>query len=116
MHSTKEIKVTGTFDAKAGFDLKEKFTITIEDGKALVVFPEPKLLSIEMLGDLEFKDENGIWNWINEDDRSEAINAFTQDAKRYAKDAEFINDASKKLEASLVPIKKSCERDHNHCW
>lgn len=107
MHSTKEIKVTGTFDAKAGFDLKEKFTITIEDGKALVVFPEPKLLSIEMLGDLEFKDENGIWNWINEEDRSTAINAFTRDAKRYATSADFINDASKKLEASLIPILKN---------
>jgi hypothetical protein len=106
MHSTKEIKVTGSFDAKAGFDLKEKFVITINNEKALVVFPEPKLLSIELQGDLEFYDENGIWNWINTDDRSKAINAFTQDAKLYASRAEFISDATKKIETQLIPILK----------
>jgi hypothetical protein len=106
MHSTKEIKVTGSFDAKAGFDLKEKFVITINNEKALVVFPEPKLLSIELQGDLEFHDENGIWNWINTDDRSKAINAFTQDAKLYASRAEFISDATKKIETQLILILK----------
>src|SRR5690606_18083839 len=59
LYSTKKIEVSGTFDAKVGFDLQEKMTIAIQDGKAIVTFPEPKLLSIELMGDLEFKDENG---------------------------------------------------------
>lgn len=84
--STKEIEVSGTFVSKAGFDLNKEFLIRIEDGKATVEFPQPTILSIESLGDIQFRDENGYWNWVNEDDRTKAINAFTGDARRYAED------------------------------
>lgn len=102
--STKEIRVTGTFDAKAGFDMNEEFFITIEGEKATVIFPAPKLLSIESFSDMQFKDENGIWNWVNQEDRTRAINAFTRDAKQYAATADFIPDAGKIMEEKLVEI------------
>ncbi len=106
MGSTKEIEVSGTFDAKAGFDLNEKFDITIEKKKAIVVFPKPKVLSVESMGDMQFRDENGIWNWVYEEDRAKAVNAFTQDARRYANQAPFINDASKKMQEKLLEVLK----------
>lgn len=106
MGSTKEIEVSGTFDAKAGFDLHEKFNITIENEKAIVVFPQPKILSVEPQGDIKFKDEHGIWNWVDEADRSRAVNAFTQDARKYAAQASFVNDASREMQAKLLEILK----------
>src|SRR5690606_38992564 len=105
LYSTKTIKVTGTFDAKVGLDLQEKMTNTKQKDKASVTCPEPKMLSIELMGDLEFKDENGVWNWVNEDDRSSAINAFTQDARRFAAQT-FLTDAHTHLEETLIEILK----------
>jgi hypothetical protein len=96
--STKEIEVSGTFESKAGFDLNEKFRIQITDGKATVQLPTPRLLSLELLGDIEFRDEHGYWNWVNAGDRTRAINAFMQDARRHAN--ETLN--SKKVNESTA--------------
>lgn len=93
MGSTKKIKITGTFEAKAGFDLNESFTIDIDANKAIVQLPSPKILAVESASDIKFEDEHGVWNWINESDRSAAINAFTSDARRYAEKAAFRDEA-----------------------
>ncbi|HEY3402680.1 MAG TPA: DUF4230 domain-containing protein, partial [Ohtaekwangia sp.] len=80
LNSTKKIKITGTFEAKAGFDLNQKIEVDIHEHHAIVTLPEPKLLSLQPQADYTFEDENGIWNWVNPEDRSKALNAFTQDA------------------------------------
>jgi hypothetical protein len=107
MGSTKEIQVSGTFDAKSGFDLSKKFTIVIEKEKAIVTFPAPEILSVESRGDIQFRDENGIWNWVSEEDRSRAVNAFVSDARRYAHESHFASDSSVRMQARLLEILKS---------
>jgi len=104
LKSTKKIRITGTFDAKAGFDLNQKFSIRIEENKAYITLPKPQLLSIESLGDVKFEDENGYWNWIDEDDRSKAMNAFIHDAREYAATAGFVNQAQQIMEEKLRGI------------
>lgn len=104
MKSTKKISITGTMEAKAGFDLNQKFIIDIQDDKAYVTLPRPKLLSIEPKGDIVFKDENGIWNWVDAEDRSKAINAFTNSARDYAASANFIQDAQKHVVDKITQI------------
>jgi hypothetical protein len=102
--STKKITITGTYQAKVGFDLRKKFVIDIKDEKAIVKLPMPQLLSLEPLGDIVFEDEHGIWNWVNAEDRSKAINAFHNNARTYAEKSEFIEDAKVKLEDQLKKI------------
>lgn len=104
LKSTKKIKITGTFDAKAGFDLNQKFSIRLEENKAYVTLPKPQLLSIESLGDVKFEDENGYWNWIDESDRSLAMNAFIHDAREYAAQADFVQQAQQAIEEKLKAI------------
>lgn len=104
LKSTKKIKITGTLEAKAGFDLNQKFSIRIEEEKAYVILPDPKLLSLEPKGDISFKDENGIWNWVKPEDRSKAINAFTNDARNYAQQADFIVQARDQVAEKLKKI------------
>ena len=99
--STKQIMITGTFEAKAGFDLNEKFTILLQDGRAVVTLPEPKILSVESNGDVLYHDEHGVWNWINTDDRTAATNAFIQDARAYAAQADFVKDVKAEMEGRL---------------
>jgi hypothetical protein len=101
LNSTKQIFITGTFEAKAGFDLHQKFSIELKNDKAIVTLSEPKILSIESKGDISYRDESGVWNWINTDDRTKATNAFIQDARTYATHASFVNDAKEKIEKRL---------------
>ena len=102
--STKKIKIEGTFEAKAGFDLRKKFSIQIDDKKAVVTLPRPELLSIEFLGDASFSDENGVWNWVQPEDRAKAMNAFTRDARKYGEKGNFVRLAQQEMEKKLKEI------------
>ena len=102
--STKKIFISGTFNAKAGFDLNKKFTIVLRDDKAYVTLPPPRALSVEPVGDIVYRDEQGIWNWVDLDDRTRATNAFIRDARRYAAEAKFVGDARKEIEARLKTL------------
>lgn len=107
LKSTKKITIKGTFEAKAGFDLHKKFTIQINDDKAIVTLPPPQLLSLTSAGDVTFEDENGYWNWIDNEDRTKAINAFTTDARQYAEQAGFVTQAQNSLQERLTEILKA---------
>lgn len=99
--STKKINITGSFNAKVGFDLQQKFSITLKNEKAIVHLPEPTVLSVESQGDIEYRDEQGIWNWVNLDDRTRATNAFITDARKYADQAAFVQGAKGDMEERL---------------
>ena len=105
--SEKTITISGTLDAKVGFDLRKKFSIVIDEKNARVTLAQPQILSIESLGDLQFEDENGLWNWVSTQDRSLAINAFMVSSRKYAEQASFVNDSKKSLEEKLTTILKS---------
>lgn len=107
LRSTKKISIQGSFEAKAGFDLRKKFTIQINDDKAIVYLPPPELVSIQSLDDVKFTDENGAWNWVNMEDRSKAMNAFTADARKYATNAGFVDAARESMVKQLTEILKA---------
>lgn len=104
--STKKIFISGSFKAKAGFDLGKKFSITLRDDVAYVTLPAPGILSVESLGNITYRDEQGIWNWVNMDDRTRATNAFIRDARRYASSAAFVDDAKTHMEKKLEQLLK----------
>ncbi|HEY5825599.1 MAG TPA: DUF4230 domain-containing protein [Cyclobacteriaceae bacterium] len=111
MGSTKKISISGSFDAKVGFDLHEKFSVTITDDKAIVRLNEPKVLSVESKGDIQYRDENGIWNWVDMDDRSTATNLFITDARKYAEQSAFVEDAKAKMEERMKAFFKSHDKE-----
>lgn len=104
MGSTKKINISGSFVAKVGFDLNEKFQITIHEKTATISLPEPQLLSLESQPDITYRDENGLWNWVSTEDRTTATNAFIKDAKVYALQAEFIKDARVRAEEQIRKV------------
>jgi hypothetical protein len=101
MGSTKQIAIAGSFDAKAGFDLQQKFKVNLKNDTAYVTLTEPIILSVESKGDISYRDEHGIWNWVNPEDRTKATNAFITDARTYAEQATFVKDAKLKMEERL---------------
>jgi hypothetical protein len=111
MGSTKQIAITGSFIAKCGFDLQKKFSIQLDGTTATVYLPEPKILSLEPLGDMTFRDDSGIWNWVSDDNRARATNAFITDARIYAEQATFLSsskiNAEDKIRDLLTPYADS---------
>lgn len=104
LNSTKKIKIKGSFLAKVGFDLHQSFTINIDGEEARVTLPPPELLSLTPENDITFEDENGIWNWVDTEDRTSAINDFNRDAKNYAASAPWIQNAKGEIEKRLTEI------------
>ena len=105
--STKKIAIKGGFEAKAGFDLRKKFTIELNDDNAIVYLPPPELLSIQPLNDVSFSDENGFLNRLSTEDRSKAMNAFTANARKYATQAGFVEAARESMVKQITEILKS---------
>ncbi len=104
LNSTKQIDIAGTFEAKVGFDLHQRFSITLKDEQAYVYLPHPQILSVESQQDISSRDENGIWNWVNPEDRARATNAFIRDARNYAEHASFIEDAKEAMDERLKKL------------
>jgi len=80
--SEKTVKVSGHFIAKLGFNLKKYCSITIDEGDKtiLVSLAPPELLSLE-IDQQEFKNENGWYNKLNDDD----LNKVVAEAKQYVR-------------------------------
>jgi hypothetical protein len=104
MGSTKKILITGSFEAKAGFDLNKSFVVDVLDDKIIITFPPAQLLSLTPQHDLVFRDENGIWNWVNNEDRTNAVNAFTRNARQVADTDRYSRAAEEELKARLSDI------------
>jgi hypothetical protein len=47
-----------------------------------------------------------VWNWVEMEDRSRALNAFSADARKYAEQAPFVSQARDNMEKKLTEILK----------
>jgi hypothetical protein len=104
--STKTLELHGSFTAKAGFDLHEPFTIDIERSPLRVVarMPAPKLLSVQMDSFLVVADENGWWNRITEEDRTEAVRTLQARARGQAEASGILLEARRSAEDRIREV------------
>jgi hypothetical protein len=95
--STKVLHVRGTFTAKAGFDLRKPFEIRITSSPLTMTarLPEPQLLSLQMDAFEVLKDENGWWNRLTEQDRTDAVVALQTIAREKAEQSGIIEEVRK---------------------
>jgi len=107
MGSEKRIEVKGNYRAKAGFDLTEPFTVTLEhDGSVHADLPPAKLLSLERAGELEFKDANGWFNKVTSEERTEVLNTFEQKAREEMLQSGILKEAEDQALARLQDLAK----------
>ncbi len=55
---------------------------------------------------MTFRDENGYWNWVRDEDRARATNAFITDARKYAEQGTFIENSKATTEEKLKELLK----------
>ena len=104
--STKTIQVLGSFTAKAGFDLREPFTIDVERNPLRVVatMPPPRLLSLELDSYRVLRDESGWWNRISAVDREAAVRDLIDLARSRATSSGILEEARATAELRIREI------------
>ncbi|MEX1010110.1 MAG: DUF4230 domain-containing protein [Chthoniobacterales bacterium] len=104
--STKRLRLRGTFAAKAGFDLQEGFQLEVDsrDLRVEAKLPAPRVLGVEMIG-YEAEEEEGLWNKLSAEERTEAVNALLASARASAeRDRALTAEAQRMFEAQLGEI------------
>ena len=104
--STKALRVRGTFTAKAGYDLKKPFEITITPSPLSVTarLPDPELLSMQMDSFEVLRDENGWWNRLTEEDRTNAVNTLRMLARSKAERSGILEEVQRSAEERIREV------------
>jgi hypothetical protein len=99
--SSKRVKLHGTFNVKAGFDLRQNLSIDIRPNEIIVELPHAQILGIEegQLDVLAF--ENGLWNRISGEDVQGELSILPQLAREKAIDSGLPAQAEHALQQQL---------------
>jgi hypothetical protein len=111
--STKTLVLRGEFVVKAGFDLRQEFNLNIDEEKSsthdpelriTATLPKAKILSVEMKTYKVERDENGFWNTITPEDRTNAVTALQADARSAAEQAGITQKAVELLRKRVSEV------------
>lgn len=104
--STKTIGMIGVFTAKAGFDLKEPFTLRITRSPLRVAasLPPPKLLSLGMDSFQITRDDDGWWNNVTASDREMVVRELHATARAQAESSGILEEARESAQQRIREI------------
>lgn len=109
LHSTKTFEIEAAFTARAGFNLRDTFTVNIRCGGkvAEITLPRSKILSIGMADLRVVRDEDGLWNKLTAGDREKAIRALEKSAKADFLKTDILSAAMREVENQIRQIATS---------
>lgn len=99
--STKRVKLHGTFDVKAGFDLSGNVTVTATEDAITIRLPHATILGVEQKQVDVLAFENGYWNQIAGADVQAELAILSELARQRAADSGLIADAERSLRQQL---------------
>jgi hypothetical protein len=99
--SSKRVKLHGTFNVKAGFDLRQNLSIDIRPNEIIVQLPHAQILGIEegQVDVLAF--ENGLWNRISGADVQNELSTLPQLARERATESGLPAEAEHALRQQI---------------
>ncbi len=108
--STKRLKLHGTFTARAGFDLRQEFSVNVQPNEISVRLPHAQILSVqqEAVDVLEF--ENGYWNPISGADVQSELATLAQLARAKAQASDGPAQAEQMFRAQLATRLPNAEK------
>jgi hypothetical protein len=99
--SSKRVKLHGTFNAKAGFDLQQNLSIDIRPKEIIVQLPHARILGVEQEQVDVLAFENGLWNRISGEDLQSELSMLPQLAWKKAAEAGLPAEAERRLKREL---------------
>ena len=99
--STKRLRLHGTYTAKAGFDLRQEFSVTISPEATIVRLPHAQLLGLEQNAVELLAYENGFWNPISGADVQSELGALGKLARDRATEQNLAGQAEESFRSQL---------------
>jgi Protein of unknown function (DUF4230) len=99
--SSKHVKLHGSFNAKAGFDLAQNLSIDIRPEEIVVQLPHAQILGVEQEQVDVLAFENGLWNRISGQDLQGELSALPQLAQKRAVENGLPDEAEHTLQQQL---------------
>lgn len=99
--STKRIKLHGTFNVKAGFDLRQNLTVDVRDNEIVVNLPHASILTVEQQEVDVLQFENGLWNRISAGDLQKEFATLPALARERVEQSELLAEAEGALRKQL---------------
>lgn len=106
----KKLTAEATYRLKAGFDLREPFSVKIDPVTHALhaTMPHAKILSVEQIGDLSYHGEDATFNRITDDERTQILSSLNAAAHDAAEKSSLKTEAEQQVARRLKEI-----MDHN---
>ena len=107
--SRKVIRLTQSFELKAGFDLGKPFWVEMgpAQGEATAHLPTPEILATSPVGDVSYRDEDGWWNKVTDEDRSKALTALAGEARKQGEKGSLLEEAKEMTGSRLTDLARA---------
>jgi Protein of unknown function (DUF4230) len=99
--SSKRIKLSGTFNVKAGFDLRQDVAVDVRPDEILIQLPHAQIVGIEERNVDVLALENGLWNRITGADLQNELAQLPEMARRQAMEMDLPAEAEQELQRQL---------------
>ncbi len=95
----KTLTAEATYQVKAGFDLREPFSVEIDPAthELHATMPHAKILSIEQVGDLSYHGQDATLNRVTDAERAQIIDELNVAAHEAAEKSSLKADAEKEV-------------------
>lgn len=105
--STKRLRLRGSYEVRAGFDLTKPFQVRVEGTKLLVELPPPRILSVDQKDIEVLNYDSGLWNKIQPDQLESELNTLPFLARQKATEAGLQKEAlevfTRRLQERFAP-------------
>ncbi|HEY2102216.1 MAG TPA: DUF4230 domain-containing protein [Chthoniobacterales bacterium] len=100
--SSKKLRLHGTFTAKAGFDLHQEISVSVQPNEITVRLPHAGILGVEQNAMEVLEFENGFWNPISGSDVQSEIEALATMARQRATERSLPAEAEQMFRSQLA--------------
>jgi len=99
----KKLTAEATYRLKAGFDLREPFSVEVDPVTHLLHadMPHAKILSVEQIGDLVYHGEDAVLNRVTDEERAQILSSLNTAAHEAAESSSLKADAEQQVTARL---------------
>ena len=107
--SRKVIRLTQSFELKAGFDLAKPFWVEVgpKEGEAKAHLPAPEILAVTPVGKVSYRDEDGWWNKVTNEDRSLAYQSMAVEARKQGEKGSLLEEAKEMTGSRLTDLARA---------
>ena len=107
--SRKVIRLTQSFELKAGFDLGKPFWVEVgpKEGEATAHLPTPEILAVTPVGKVSYRDEDGWWNKVTNEDRSAAYQSMAVEARKQGEKGSLLEEAKEMTGSRLTDLARA---------